>query len=169
MELTCGEPPFDPSTLQPYDGSPSVWASEKHEIAAVVRYWYRKFYEETRPGQLMVLRPDEPALFHYHEGRRSTDTPGRQDVTSAEERQALVAQGKPDAAAEPKLNSLERGEGRLMRRTTERVLQSNVTREGAEGSRASAAAVASVAALLTRIQYLLIAVVVLLLAMLSRR
>jgi len=26
---------------------------------------YRKFYTETRTGQLMVLRPDEPILYNY--------------------------------------------------------------------------------------------------------
>lgn len=30
---------------------------------------YAKFYQETRRGQLMVLRSDEPKLHHYSEGR----------------------------------------------------------------------------------------------------
>ena len=32
---------------------------------ADTRYWYRKFYTETRTGQLMALRPDDPRLFYY--------------------------------------------------------------------------------------------------------
>lgn len=37
---------------------------------AYCRLWYSRFYEETRIGQLMVLRSDEPALYHYPEGLR---------------------------------------------------------------------------------------------------
>ncbi|MHB1958725.1 MAG: hypothetical protein ACYCO5_06805 [Acidobacteriaceae bacterium] len=32
---------------------------------AFERYWYRKFYTETLAGQLMVLSPLEPTLYHY--------------------------------------------------------------------------------------------------------
>ena len=32
---------------------------------AFERYWYRKFYAETLAGQLMVLSPYEPPLYHY--------------------------------------------------------------------------------------------------------
>jgi hypothetical protein len=32
---------------------------------AFERYWYRRFYTETLAGQLMVLSPDEPPLYHY--------------------------------------------------------------------------------------------------------
>jgi hypothetical protein len=38
------------------------------------RYWYRKFYTETRIGQLMVLRPDDPQLFFYE--RAGSDVMG---------------------------------------------------------------------------------------------
>jgi len=42
-----------------------VWHSHPYFHKAVERYWYRKFYTETMTGQLMVLRPDEPTLYHY--------------------------------------------------------------------------------------------------------
>jgi hypothetical protein len=36
---------------------------------AWIRHYYRSFYRETITGQLMVLRPDEPALYYFPEGR----------------------------------------------------------------------------------------------------
>jgi hypothetical protein len=36
---------------------------------ASLAYWYRRFYQETRYGQMLVLNPDEPPLFFYPEGR----------------------------------------------------------------------------------------------------
>ena len=42
-----------------------VWQSHRHFDEAFEIYWYRKFYTETMTGQLMVLRPDEPILYHY--------------------------------------------------------------------------------------------------------
>ena len=39
-----------------------IAADNKHCQTA---FWYRKFYSETRTGQLMVLRPDEPILYYY--------------------------------------------------------------------------------------------------------
>ena len=44
-------------------------ASDAAWRKAGTRWWYRKFYQETHAGQLMVLRPDEPALHHFPEGR----------------------------------------------------------------------------------------------------
>ncbi len=59
---------FDPAILSGYQSGPT-WFHEPHWDEANDRFWYRKFYTETRTGQLMVLRPDEPTLFHYPEGR----------------------------------------------------------------------------------------------------
>jgi hypothetical protein len=42
-----------------------IWHSHRSFDEAWERYWYRKFYSETVTGQLMVLRPDEPILYHY--------------------------------------------------------------------------------------------------------
>jgi hypothetical protein len=42
-----------------------------------VRYWYRKFYSETMVGNLTVLRPDEPILYHYD---RTTSKDSVKDV-----------------------------------------------------------------------------------------
>jgi hypothetical protein len=42
-----------------------IWHSEPYGHQAWETYWYRRFYTETLTGQLMVLRPDEPTLYHY--------------------------------------------------------------------------------------------------------
>ncbi len=36
------------------------WSRSESWREANERFWYRKFYQEMRTGQLMVLRPDEP-------------------------------------------------------------------------------------------------------------
>jgi hypothetical protein len=46
-----------------------VWHSQPHFDEAVEVYWYRKFYNEAFTGQLMVLRPDQPILYHYERPR----------------------------------------------------------------------------------------------------
>jgi hypothetical protein len=46
--------------------SDSGWYLGRDSFAdAFARYWYRKFYSETLMGQLMVLNPEEPPLYHY--------------------------------------------------------------------------------------------------------
>lgn len=45
------------------------WSHDADWKKAKERYWYTKFYEETRTGQLMVLRPDKPELHCYAKGR----------------------------------------------------------------------------------------------------
>ncbi len=47
-----------------------IWRSEPYMQEAWEAYWYRKFYTETFRGQLMVLRPDEPTLYHYDRAPR---------------------------------------------------------------------------------------------------
>lgn len=47
---------------------PFLHFHEKAWERADDKYWYRKFYEETRMGQLMLLRPDNPKLFYYRKG-----------------------------------------------------------------------------------------------------
>lgn len=42
-----------------------IWNSHPYFDEAWELYWYRKFYTETLRGQLMVLRPDVPILYHY--------------------------------------------------------------------------------------------------------
>jgi hypothetical protein len=49
--------------------SEPTWYSESDFDEAFEIYWYRKFYTETVTGQLMVLRPDEPILYHYDRPR----------------------------------------------------------------------------------------------------
>jgi hypothetical protein len=60
---------FEPSVFADVFDSPDrgIWAGPRDE--AVVRHWYRKFYQETETGQLHRLRNDSPPLFHYPEGR----------------------------------------------------------------------------------------------------
>jgi hypothetical protein len=60
---------FDPSVFVAADHEDATWDDEGDWAEAKVRYWYRKFYKETWTGQIMVLRPDEPKLYHYAEGR----------------------------------------------------------------------------------------------------
>lgn len=50
--------------LRKADDEP-IWHSHPLFDEAYQIYWYRKFYAETMSGQLMVLRPDEPILYHY--------------------------------------------------------------------------------------------------------
>ncbi len=50
-----------------------VWHSHPRFEEAWERYWYRRFYSETVTGQLMVLRPDEPILYH-HERPQARDS-----------------------------------------------------------------------------------------------
>lgn len=50
--------------IQEKDDDP-IWHSHPYFGEALTRYWYRKFYSETKHGSLMVLRPDEPTLYYY--------------------------------------------------------------------------------------------------------
>ena len=61
---------FDPTVFDSGDKIPPIWLSHPQLDSAWAAYWYRKFYTETKIGKLMVLRPDNPVLYHYPEGRR---------------------------------------------------------------------------------------------------
>jgi len=56
---------FDPDIFKPAGDSDFLWSNEADWLEARTRFWYRKFYSETRTGQLMVLRPDEPILYAF--------------------------------------------------------------------------------------------------------
>jgi len=56
---------FDPTIFETHDHNDLTWDHEDDWDDADTRYWYRKFYAETRTGQLMTLRPDAPQLFFY--------------------------------------------------------------------------------------------------------
>ncbi len=60
---------FDPKIFSTYDRADRFTFHEGDMREAWVSFWYRKFYTETGTGQLMVLRPDEPELYFYPEGR----------------------------------------------------------------------------------------------------
>lgn len=59
---------FDPTLFELPSFEKRVWFREPDWYEANVKYWYRRFYKETRTGQLMVLRSDEPPLFYFEEG-----------------------------------------------------------------------------------------------------
>lgn len=54
-----------PLALEKADDENFIWRADSFKRDAWEIYWYRKFYTETFNGQLMVLRPDEPILYHY--------------------------------------------------------------------------------------------------------
>lgn len=57
---------FEPAVLHdPLEGLESIWHDDYYWQEAETRFWYRKFYTETKTGQLVLLRPDEPELFFY--------------------------------------------------------------------------------------------------------
>jgi len=79
----CNFSSEDPRILnRKHDDNP-IWHSRPYFDEAFERYWYRKFYSETVTGQLMVLRPDEPTLFHQ-------DRPQTRDVVKDIERITLI-------------------------------------------------------------------------------
>jgi hypothetical protein len=55
----------EPQILTQDKDDDPVWHSHPYFDEAQTRYWYRKFYSETKNGSLMVLRPDEPTLYYY--------------------------------------------------------------------------------------------------------
>jgi len=61
-----GDSSFDPAVLHdPWEGiGPPIWDEDSWQEADTA-FWYRKFYTETKTGQLMLLRPDEPILYYY--------------------------------------------------------------------------------------------------------
>ncbi len=56
---------LEPLILKQEKDDEPIWQSHRYFDEALEHYWYRKFYEGTLTGQLMVLRPDEPILFFY--------------------------------------------------------------------------------------------------------
>jgi hypothetical protein len=56
---------FDPAIFKSIeDISDEVWSSEAAVQSAVVRQWYRRFYQETDAGRLTTFREDVP-LYHF--------------------------------------------------------------------------------------------------------
>ena len=66
---------FNPSVFTSDNRPPAIWIYDSERKEALTRYWYRRFYMETRTGQLMVLRLDEPVLYFYPEGRADWELP----------------------------------------------------------------------------------------------
>jgi hypothetical protein len=62
---TCIFSYMDPLVLKPDKDDDPIWRSHTHFDEAWETYCYQKFYGETLTGKLMVLRPDEPILYHY--------------------------------------------------------------------------------------------------------
>lgn len=56
---------FDPNVFEPHFARDrQIWDSEPGVLQAQVRWWYRRFYEETEAGRLTLLR-DDANLYHY--------------------------------------------------------------------------------------------------------
>ncbi len=67
---------FDPRIFatREYSGSQaSIWSDDESWERADTAFWYRKFYAETKTGQLMVLRPDKPELYFWSVGGRAIE------------------------------------------------------------------------------------------------
>ena len=71
---------FDPDIFKTDEETDFIWSNDLNWSEAWTRYWYRKFYNETRTGQLMVLRPDEPPLYHYQRTQTNNSVPEAQPV-----------------------------------------------------------------------------------------
>ena len=54
---------IDESVLKPARHEGDSWKTPGQDTG--LRWWYRRFYTETRAGKLMVLRTDSPRIFHY--------------------------------------------------------------------------------------------------------
>jgi hypothetical protein len=60
---------FDPYIFGDATKLSGSWSSDKPNDKAEIRFWYRKFYTETRAGQLMILRNDRAGgSFHVIDG-----------------------------------------------------------------------------------------------------
>jgi hypothetical protein len=62
---SCSFNAEEPLILKRNVDKETVWNSHEYFDEAFEIYSYRKFYSETMTGQLMVLRPDEPILYHF--------------------------------------------------------------------------------------------------------
>jgi hypothetical protein len=57
---------FDPSFFKARDDFDTIWLADAAWREAEIHFWFKKFYSETRTGQLMLLRNDEPRLYGHH-------------------------------------------------------------------------------------------------------
>lgn len=76
---------FDAKVFRPaYDTAERpIWRNEPEWAAASDQYWYRKFYTETTTGRLMLLRPDEPTLYHYEKPQDVKPIQNQREVFNA--------------------------------------------------------------------------------------
>jgi hypothetical protein len=65
---------FDPSVFDARDDREPLYSNQTARYEADTRFWYRKFYTETRTGQVMVLRHDHPRLYDYEKHRSAPDS-----------------------------------------------------------------------------------------------
>jgi hypothetical protein len=54
---------FDPDVFCEADSVGADWSSQAASREAETHYWYRRFYTETKTGQIMTLRRDHPRLY----------------------------------------------------------------------------------------------------------
>ena len=83
---------FDPDVFKSSAQSDSSWFNDEAWSHANTRYWYRKFYTETRTGQLMLLRDDQPKLcdFQSHPGLEMSVLLSQQMLNSLKTIHALL-------------------------------------------------------------------------------
>lgn len=76
---------FDAKVFKPaYDSAERpIWRNEPEWAAASDQYWYRKFYADTTTGRLMLLRPDEPPLYHYEKPQETKPMQNQREVFAA--------------------------------------------------------------------------------------
>ena len=65
---------FDSSVFDALDDRKLLYSNQAALYEADTRFWYRKFYTETRTGQIMVLRRDHPKLYVGESPRKGPDS-----------------------------------------------------------------------------------------------
>jgi hypothetical protein len=62
-----GDSEFNPAVFkEPNQGLDWIWVKDSYRGRAETAFWYRKFYIETKAGQLMLLRPDQPVTYFFY-------------------------------------------------------------------------------------------------------
>jgi len=62
-----GDSNFNPAIFkEPTQGLDRIWIKDPYRDQAEIASWYRKFYTETKTGQLLLLRPDQPATYFFY-------------------------------------------------------------------------------------------------------
>ncbi|HWB17023.1 MAG TPA: hypothetical protein VG538_11510 [Vicinamibacterales bacterium] len=72
---------FDPRVFEPaYGRGPKIWCNTPAVERAQVRWWYRRFYEETDAGRLTLLRDDVDIYGYTPESRQLEQIASRVEI-----------------------------------------------------------------------------------------